>query len=81
MSCRVASYSHANKMNSVNLATVFGPTLSRAPPGTNYLQQQMDIVFQNILMQTCIDHHLEIFPASALGDNATNNNNVSDLIG
>eukprot|EP00800_Vazella_pourtalesii_P013593 TRINITY_DN3280_c0_g1_i1.p1 TRINITY_DN3280_c0_g1~~TRINITY_DN3280_c0_g1_i1.p1 ORF type:complete len:834 (+),score=212.69 TRINITY_DN3280_c0_g1_i1:98-2599(+) len=77
---KVASYSHANKMNSVNLATVFGPTLSRAPPGTNYLQQQMDIVFQNILMQTCIDHHLEIFPASALGDNATNNNNIKDSV-
>ncbi|KAI6660653.1 hypothetical protein LOD99_10335 [Oopsacas minuta] len=76
---KVASYSYANKMNSVNLATVFGPTLSRAPPGTNYLQQQMDIVFQNILMQTCIDHHLDIFPASSLtGDNSTNNNNVDE---
>ena len=69
-------------MNSVNLATVFGPTLSRAPPGTNYLQQQMDIVFQNILMQTCIEHHQEIFPPrSPSGDNATNNNsNVSTAL-
>ena len=47
-------------MTSANLALVFGPTLTRAPPDADPRQLHNDVPAVNMLIQLCIDHHLQV---------------------
>ncbi|CAI8048569.1 SLIT-ROBO Rho GTPase-activating protein 3 [Geodia barretti] len=58
---RVSLHSSDNKMTSANLALVFGPTLTRAPPDADPRQLHNDVPSVNMLIQLCIDHHLQVF--------------------
>ncbi|CAI8048570.1 SLIT-ROBO Rho GTPase-activating protein 3 [Geodia barretti] len=57
---RVSLHSSDNKMTSANLALVFGPTLTRAPPDADPRQLHNDVPSVNMLIQLCIDHHLQV---------------------
>ena len=48
-------------MGSANLALVFGPTLTRAPPTVDARQLHNDVPAINILIQLCIERHEHIF--------------------
>ena len=48
-------------MGSANLALVFGPTLTRAPPDMDPRQLHNDVPSINVLVQLCIDYHDYIF--------------------
>lgn len=58
---RVSQHSAQNKMTSANLALVFGPTLTRAPPDMDPRQLHNDVPAVNMLIQLCIDHHQQVF--------------------
>lgn len=58
--CRVSLFNSDNKMTSANLALVFGPTLTRAPPDVDPRQLHNDVPAVNMLIQLCIDHHLQV---------------------
>ena len=49
-------------MTSSNLAVVFGPTLTRSPPGSEEFALSSSPCI-NTVMQTCIDHFDQIFEA------------------
>jgi SLIT-ROBO Rho GTPase activating protein len=57
---KVSLHSSDNKMTSANLALVFGPTLTRAPPDADPRQLHNDVPSVNMLIQLCIDHHLQV---------------------
>ena len=66
----MAKYELANKMSSANLALVFGPTLTRAPPDVDPRQLHKDVPAVNVLIQTCIEHHEFIFGSDQDGVDA-----------
>jgi hypothetical protein len=57
---RVSLHNADNKMTSANLALVFGPTLTRAPADADPRQLHNDVPAVNMLIQLCIDHHLQV---------------------
>ncbi len=57
----VSLHSLENKMNSANLALVFGPTLTRSPDSLDPRQLHNDVPSVNILIQMCIDGYDYIF--------------------
>jgi hypothetical protein len=67
---KVSLHSSDNKMTSANLALVFGPTLTRAPPDADPRQLHNDVPSVNMLIQLCIDHHLQVFGEEEEEDSA-----------
>ena len=57
----VSQYTSETKMNSANLALVFGPTLTRAPADADPRLLHNDVPAINVLIQLCIEHHIYIF--------------------
>ena len=58
---RVAKYNAETKMNTANLALVFGPTLTRAPEGADPRALHNDVPAINVLIQLCIENNDYIF--------------------
>ena len=57
----MSSYASDTKMNTANLALVFGPTLTRAPPGADARTLHNDVPSINVLIQLCIEQNEYIF--------------------
>ena len=72
----MASEEPHNKMSSANLATVFGPTLTRAPSTVDAKQLHHDVPAVNVLIQTCIENHSYIF-----GEDLQNSSKPSSVHG
>lgn len=58
---RVSTHEAANKMSTANLALVFGPTLTLAPPDIDPRRLHNDVPAVNVLIQTCLEHHEFLF--------------------
>lgn len=54
------------KMNSANLAVVFGPTLTRAPPDADPRLMHNDVPAINVLIQLCIEQNEFLFGADEM---------------
>ena len=61
----MSSYASNTKMNTANLALVFGPTLTRAPPGADARTLHNDVPSINVLIQLCIEQNEYIFGLDA----------------
>lgn len=48
-------------MSTANLALVFGPTLTLAPPDIDARRLHNDVPAVNVLIQTCLEHHEFLF--------------------
>lgn len=57
----VSEHHSETKMNTANLALVFGPTLTRAPPDADTRLLHNDVPSINVLIQLCIEHYEYIF--------------------
>jgi hypothetical protein len=57
----VSQHTADTKMNSANLAVVFGPTLTRAPDNADPRLLHNDVPAINVLIQLCIEHHKYFF--------------------
>ena len=58
---RVSTHEEKNKMSTANLALVFGPTLTLAPPDIDPRRLHNDVPAVNVLIQTCLEHHEFLF--------------------
>ena len=58
---RLSLLASETKMNSANLALVFGPTLTRAPDDADPRMLHNDVPAINVLIQVCIERHEFLF--------------------
>lgn len=58
---RVSQHNSKTKMNTANLALVFGPTLTRAPEDADPRVLHNDVPAINVLIQLCIEQYEYIF--------------------
>ena len=57
----MSQHAAETKMNSANLAVVFGPTLTRAPENSDPRLLHNDVPAINVLIQLCIERHEYLF--------------------